>query len=476
MKNHLNEPQLKCIFFVKFHSKLGPQMKTQCPQSFLSAESFKEIDPKELCPKEHLCQKVTKFGYCDVKIVGYPIWLRNDSKYAEHRDVLRFNVCFVFSYESNTTRYNNMIAKLADCVCRLEEEQNFVTNLEEGNEELLSLDQLISNVFNGLKTTGFCYIKLPDSTMLGLKPEQKLTTHFNIQICDVPILLYPLEHLDFDRWDLISVKVLKSIDGLRNVKEIVSLVNSESSLVLACFSNLKALKYVALSSTFRDSNLYLVTPKLNKLSKDAEFRQLCLMSVKAEQEHSDGHKDDERGSPNMDDILRAYSLISNNLPLNKIGMEVQKVGIDVRKLVQFGVTNGILKKLYRYPFLINNSLFDDLSLSVDSSSTTKLAASDTTVLAGNLPSDGNKESSGVTSARKGSHTRAYSRTAADVAFAPKVTITRTPDSFLDDRIQFIRSYLDGSHHTEELACIFNTDVDCLESMLESCDTILMYMK
>ena len=116
---------------------------------------------------------------------------------------------------------------------------------------------------------------------------------------------------------------------------------------------------------------------------------------------------------------------------------------------------------------------------MESSGTTKLAASDTTVLAGNLPSDVNKESSELRSWRTGSHNRAHSRTIVthtDVAFAPKVTITHSPDSVSDDRIQFIKGYLDGSHHTEELACIFNTDVDDLESMLESCDTILMYMK
>ena len=172
-----------------------------------------------------------------------------------------------------------MITKLADCFCRLEEDQNFVTNLDK-NEEILQ--RLISDIFDGLQTAGFCYIRLPDSTMLGLKPEEKQITNFNIQICDVPILLYPLEQLDYGKWDLISVKVLKSIDGLRNVKEIVSLVNAESSLVLACLSNLKSLKYVALSSSFRDSNLYLVTPKLDQLSKDVQLQRLCLMSVSAE--------------------------------------------------------------------------------------------------------------------------------------------------------------------------------------------------
>ena len=173
--------------------------------------------------------------------------------------------------------------KLAHCFCRLEEEQNFVTNLEEDKAEQNQLRDLISSALYGLQTAGFCYISLPDSTMLGLKPEEKQITYFNIQICDVPILLHPLENLNVDKWDLISVKVLRSIDGLRNVKEIVSLVNSETSLVLACLSNLKALKYVALSSTFRDSNLYLVTPKLNKLSKDVQFQQLCLKSVRAEE-------------------------------------------------------------------------------------------------------------------------------------------------------------------------------------------------
>ena len=114
-----------------------------------------------------------------------------------------------------------------------------------------------------------------------------------------------------------------------------------------------------------------------------------------------------------------------------------------------------------------------------SSGSTKYAT-DTTVLAGNLPADGNKDT-GVRSARTGSQNERSSGNKVTVgtevsALAPGITLTQASEFLSDERIQFIRGYLDGSHHTEELACIFSVDVDSLESMLESCGSVLMYMK
>ena len=219
----------------------------------------------------------------------------------------------------------------------MEHESSFISKLDE-----LQMQSVIDRVYSGLTRDGFVHLVLPDSSSIALKPETKNPPRVKILLSQVPTLSCHPQNLVLGRWDLITVRVLKLINGSRSVKNIIDITEAEENLVLSCLQNLLHLKVVVMLPRFRYSDLYIVTSKFNEFMKDEEFQRTCIDFVSV-----------NRGrNLTIETVSKVFSLISDNLPLKKIAREHCDL-LDLRRLVLFSVQKGILRKLFKYPFLVS---------------------------------------------------------------------------------------------------------------------------
>ena len=205
------------------------------------------------------------------------------------------------------------------------------------------MQAIISRIFHGLKSDGFVQMVLPDLTSLALKPAVKSSSSkLKVLLSDVPTLTCSPVNLLRGHWDLISVRVIKLINGLRTVKEIITVTSAEEALVLSCLKNLLYSKLIAMLPSFRFSDLYILTSLFNSFLSDQNLQQKCFDAVRVNYNHS----------VTIEHVSKVFSLLSNHIPLKKIAHEFADI-LDLRRLVQFGVRHGILSKIHKYPCLVN---------------------------------------------------------------------------------------------------------------------------
>ncbi|KAJ9586196.1 hypothetical protein L9F63_020154 [Diploptera punctata] len=103
---------------------------------------------------------------------------------------------------------------------------------------------------------------------------------------------------------------------------------------------------VALIPIFQYSNVYAATPKLRSLAEDKELQQKCIKYVSKS----------VRQPPNLRDIFRMYSSMTYGTTMRDlcIRLNPHPLRIDERKLVQFGVLEGLIRRIYKYPVYLTS--------------------------------------------------------------------------------------------------------------------------
>ncbi|PSN44385.1 Nitrogen permease regulator 2-like protein [Blattella germanica] len=98
---------------------------------------------------------------------------------------------------------------------------------------------------------------------------------------------------------------------------------------------------VALIPIFQYSNIYAATPKLKMLAEDKVLQERCIKYVAKS----------VRQPPTLRDIFRMYSSMTYGTTVRDlcIRLNPHPLRINERKLVQFGVLEGIIRRVYKYP-------------------------------------------------------------------------------------------------------------------------------
>ncbi|KAL3272446.1 hypothetical protein HHI36_013926 [Cryptolaemus montrouzieri] len=116
---------------------------------------------------------------------------------------------------------------------------------------------------------------------------------------------------------------------------------------------------VALVSLFQYGNVYCTTPKLKLLAQNYELQQRCLNYV----------ANSQRTLPNLRDVFRIYSAMTWGTTVKDLCLRFNpsNLKINERKLVQFGVLEGIIRRVQKYPVYLGEHLDLQKSLSGASS-------------------------------------------------------------------------------------------------------------
>lgn len=325
---------LECILFCEFHPIAGPKIVYQVPKEFISKEEF-DCVAVYIIPKPELQSKLITVNALDHKFVGCPISIEN-AKYS--RNALVFNVCFVLRPTVDTIRFEGVVKKLAGYMTSLELEYGLISQ----EETKTSLPSILSDIFVELNKNGKCTIQIDETNTIHLKCNVTSSTEsYSVLDHQVPVFICNKDALTSSEWDITTQQILPYIDGFNHVQRIAGEADVEISLVRMCIQDMVQHKVVKLIPIFQYSNVYIPTPEINQLTHDKRLQEECLDYV--------GKKG--RTLPSFRDVFMLYCGLSPGATVRDLCTRYNpgNLRVDERRLIQFGMVTGIIRRLHKYP-------------------------------------------------------------------------------------------------------------------------------
>lgn len=341
-ENATKEGPIRCIFFCEFHPTAGPIISCQVPENYISKELFDSISVY-IITKPELQRSTITVTLSNYKILGFPVRLDN-KKYA--RNAFHFNLCFVCDSDARTVQYEPVVMKLSEYLTAMEVDSGFLS----AEKSSLKLLPILKQVLEELNTKGECALT-EGPTATHLKVCHIRSDPTPVADHQVPVFIKELPN---EQWDLTTQQVTPYIDGFNHVARIAALADVENNLVKACVQNLVYYELVALVPLFQYGNVYCTTPKLKDLAKDSILQSKCLEYVSRS----------PRQFPTIKDVLRVYSAMTRGTTIRDLCLRFNppSLRINERKLVQFGVLEGLIRRVNKYPVMLGHD-HSDLQMS-----------------------------------------------------------------------------------------------------------------
>lgn len=192
-----------------------------------------------------------------------------------------------------------------------------------------------------LNAKGKCTLPIDESNTIHLKVIEQRPDPQIVQEYDVPVFTQNKDDFFNSQWDLTTQQILPYIDGFRHVQKISAEADVELNLVRIAVQNLLYYGVVTLVSILQYSNVYCTTPKVQDVVDDKCLQEECLSYVT-----KPGHK---RAS--LRDVFQLYCGLSPGTTvrdlISRYTLQLQRV--DERRLIQFGLMKGLIRRLQKYP-------------------------------------------------------------------------------------------------------------------------------
>uniref|UniRef100_UPI00358EAD07 GATOR1 complex protein NPRL2 isoform X1 n=1 Tax=Myxine glutinosa TaxID=7769 RepID=UPI00358EAD07 len=326
------DKRVECIFFSEFHPTAGPKITFQVPEDYLSRELFDMVHVY-IITKPELQNKLITVTALDKKLVGCPVCIEH-KKYS--RNALLFNLGMVCDAKTKTCSLEPVVKKLAGYLTTLELENGFVSN-ESSKQQLPKLMEVLLEEIN---ESGKCTLPIDNSNTINLKVIEHRPTPATVQEYEVPVFTQCWDY-DASQWDLTTQQILPCIDGFRHLRKISDEADVELNLVRIAVQNLLYYGVVAIVPIFQYSNVYCATPRLQLLAEDAPLQDECLTYIT-----KPGYR-----KATLRAAFLLYSSLSPGTTVRDLccrhAPHLQH--IDERKLVQFGLMKGFIRRLHKIP-------------------------------------------------------------------------------------------------------------------------------
>lgn len=335
--NKLDSP-IESIIYCEFHTTAGPMIVNQVPPGHVTKEQFDSLS-NYLIPKPELERRLQTVNALGLKIIGYPIGI-DDARYSRNR--LIFNVCFVCRPNMRTFHYEPLVKKLNRYFEDLELECRFLSDPESRNK----MPSILEDIRSKLNEFKVCRLEMTSSTTINLKVVRVHPDPEEVHDEQVPLLLVTRNLLKPNRWDLTTQQIIPYIDGYRHISRIAIEADVEVSLVKACIQNMIYYGIVKLIPIFQYSNSYLPTQRLVELHESEQLRQECIKSVAKLSDML----------PSFRSIFRMFCSMNYGITIRDLCSHYNpsSLNIDEKKLVRFGLMKGIIRRIQRYPVLIED--------------------------------------------------------------------------------------------------------------------------
>ncbi|KAK4053119.1 Nitrogen permease regulator 2 [Microbotryomycetes sp. JL201] len=322
---------------------------TQVLFDFSSILDF--VIPKpELCG--HLITKATRTS----KILGFPVRIVDEEKYHKgkevyNRNTFTFNVCFVFERDAELSAFEPIVRKLGRTLRQVEETSSLLSS----PPPTFHIGDLLEQIFMDINNYSETSIRIGDTDL-----ELFLLPYFanppKVHNWDVPVAVAPLEALKDPSWDVTLFKICSFINGVNHVKRIAELAEVDIHLARLCVQHLVYYGAVLLVDLFQYSNCYTALPPIVEVSQFGEEGEEGVTDLRTECEaYVYTGLAEQQPTPfatllSLVSQLRAGLSVASWIDQN----ELDTKPIDVRRLIQFGVIKGFLRRVHAYPIWLDH--------------------------------------------------------------------------------------------------------------------------
>lgn len=330
---------IQAIFLAQFHPDQGPLIRCQWPRDFLSRDSFDSLS-RFIIPKNEIQAQTVTVNCLGYKISGYPTYL-HDKKY--RRNYLLFNLCLVCHHWSRTVQFEPFVRKLSQFFANLEKESLLLSRGVEDDleDKVEQIEAMLAQVYNDMNSKAGKSVVVCGQNSLQLSVIDLGNDPAPVYDYQVPILRVHTQGFHPEQWDLTTTQIIPYLDGFNHIGRIAALADVESNLVRACVQNLVYHRVVGLVSIFQYGNVYTVTPELASLRTDKELQKDLSERVARSEEEL----------PTFRDLYTFVSSFTYGTTVKDLCLRFNpaKMGIDERRLVQYLLLRGVLRRVFKYP-------------------------------------------------------------------------------------------------------------------------------
>lgn len=200
---------------------------------------------------------------------------------------------------------------------------------------------------------------LVHDTQLDLWP---LSFHVNpreINNWDVPIATTAINQMRKKSWDVTLYKVIPFINGVNHVRRIAELAEVDQQLARLCIQHLLYYQAIMLVDLFQFTNSYAVLPAIHDIAQAVEDDDEGGVDVAAECEAYIFNGTAEAEPVKFGTLLGLYAKLQPGLTLSTWidQHNIDALPIDPRRMIQFGVIKGFLRRVYAYPVWLDHPSF-----------------------------------------------------------------------------------------------------------------------
>ncbi|KAF8623497.1 hypothetical protein AX15_006280 [Amanita polypyramis BW_CC] len=298
--------------------------------------NFDEIS-KYVIPPPALCGRLVTCSTKRYRIIGFPIELKG--KY--QRNYFRYNLCFVFDRGADLSCYDPIIRKISRVLTSCEEESGFLSS----GDTSPALHAILEQLYEDLNSYAETSIAVDQFNSIELKIFPYYPNPPSVRDWMVPVALIRLGRLVEDNWDLTMVKVCRFIDGVNHVSRIAQLAECDIELTRLAIAHLLYYQVIMTIDIFQFSNVYMLRKSIQWLENEPHVRDECGPYITKP----------GRSIPDWPQLLHLYSRLKpGTTVLEWMQMhDVSRLGIDARRFISFGVIKGFLRRVHRWPVLLD---------------------------------------------------------------------------------------------------------------------------
>jgi hypothetical protein len=277
------------------------------------------------------------------RILGFPVCV-HDEKYARNEFIFNFGI--VTSTQHDMVPYEPVVRRLATTFTEMEVQTQFLS--QEGIDEnsgRRSIGALLEIIREDLNNYNECMIPVDVSNTINMKLFPTQNDPPPVKSWHVPIAKIRFDEIVDDRWDLTMRKVIPNINGISDVRRIAQKADVSLELTKLALQHLLYYKTIMLVDMFFFSNIYALTPLIGNFVNNVDGMQdECAAYVFTNRPKGVGYY-----------LCRLFGTFSQGRTLKEWmkmhmdeGLEIMD-GLDVRRLVQFGVIKSILRRVHKFP-------------------------------------------------------------------------------------------------------------------------------
>ena len=331
---------LRCIFFAQFDTIKGPTLYCQSPQ-YITPALFDTISPFIITSPELTHKLITlslSIHGAQYRILAYPMSL-SDVKYA--RNQLLFSVCFAFDGECGESYriYQPALRKLAHYIETLELDSEYLHSPVTKRQ----LPELLQTIYSQLSTEGQCTVKANPANRIFLRLYPHLPQPPPVASWQVPVLLRGGGEGVLG-WDMTLRSLMSAMDGESCVGAVSARCGVRVSSVKRAVAQLLYGGLAVCIDAFQYTNLYQPTATLIAANSNT---QLCNDAVDYVQYNKSTQQQPLTGWQ----VLGLYGRMSSKESMEQYMARerLDECGVDVQRLVRFGVVNGLIRRVHLYP-------------------------------------------------------------------------------------------------------------------------------